>query len=90
MLHRVTAADAGSVTCCGDAQCTLERGVAREQIVAVTEAFSRRGTRWISSENWLYRVYWQTWLAIMPLRRLSGAVRGRLRRIARRCKGENG
>lgn len=80
VLHRVTDADAERVTCCGDAQWRLEHGVPCGNIVAVMEAFDRRGGRWVSANSALYGAYWRVWLALRPLRHL---VIGGARRIKR-------
>ena len=84
VLHRVTNADAESVTCCGDAQWALEPDIARGQIVAVTEAFDRKGGRWVRADSALYGLYWRIWLAIRPLRHLAV---GGMRRVKRLLKG---
>ena len=86
VLHRITAADADGVTCCGDAQWTLERGIPRESIVAVTEAFARSG-KWVRTDSALYGVYWRIWLALRPLRHL---LIGGARRIKRLLCGAEG
>ena len=87
VLHRVTQADDGCVTCCGDAQWVLERNIARGQIVAVTEAFDRKGGRWVSADSALYGVYWRVWLAIRPLRHLAVGGMRRIKRLLARGAG---
>ena len=87
MLHRVTAVEVESVTCCGDAQWRLERGVPCGSIVAVVEAFDRRGGRWVSANSALYGAYWRVWLALRPLRHL---VLGGARRLKRLLRGAEG
>lgn len=87
VLHRVTAVDGESVTCCGDAQWHLERGVPCGNIVAVMEAFDRRGRRWVSANSALYGAYWRVWLALRPLRHL---VIGGARRVKRLFRGAEG
>ena len=87
VLHRITAVDADGVTCCGDAQWRLEHGVPFGNIVAVMEAFDRRGGRWVSANSALYGAYWRVWLALRPLRHL---VIGGARRIKRLLRGAEG
>ena len=87
VLHRVTAVDAERVTCCGDAQWRLERGVPCGNIVAVMEAFDRRGGRWVAADSALYGAYWRVWLALRPLRHL---VLGGARRVKRLLRGAEG
>lgn len=87
VLHRVTAVEAESVTCCGDAQWHLERGVPCGNIVAVMEAFDRRGGRWVAADSALYGAYWRVWLALRPLRHL---VIGGARRVKRLFRGAEG
>ena len=78
VLHRVTAVEAESVTCCG---------VPCGSIVAVMEAFDRRGGRWVSANSALYGAYWRVWLALRPLRHL---VLGGARRLKRLLRGAEG
>lgn len=81
VLHRIVALDGETYTCCGDHQWHLEKGIRRDQIVAVATDF-KRTDRWISCENVVYRGYWHLWIAIRPLRRL---VFGGLGRVKRWC-----
>lgn len=87
VLHRVTNADAVRVTCCGDAQWELEPNIARGQIVAVAEAFSRKGEHWVSTDSALYGLYWRIWLAIRPLRHLAIGGTRRVKRLLSRGAG---
>ena len=87
VLHRVTQADGRCMTCCGDAQWVLEPNIARSQIVAVMEAFDRKGGRWVSADSTLYGVYWRVWLAIRPLRHLAVGGTRRIKRLLARGAG---
>ena len=87
VLHRVTQADGGCMTCCGDAQWVLEPNIARSQIVAVMEAFDRKGGRWVNADSALYGVYWRVWLAIRPLRHLAVGGMRRVKRLLARGAG---
>ena len=87
VLHRVTDVDETSVTCCGDAQWRLERGVPYGNIVAVMEAFDRRGGCWVAADSALYGAYWRVWLALRPLRHLVIGGARRLKRLLRGAEG---
>lgn len=87
VLHRVTGADAERVTCCGDAQWALEPNITRSQIVAVMEAFDRKGGRWVRADSALYGAYWRVWLAIRPLRHLAVGGTRRIRRLLTKGAG---
>ena len=82
VLHRILNVEAdGSYTCCGDNQWHLERGLQRAQMVAVVTHFSRKGNRWVSGNDRLYRLYTQFWMAVRPLRRLIFGGWRRIRRM---------
>lgn len=80
ILHRIVGIDRESYTCCGDHQWHPEKGIRRDQIIAVVTDFRRTGC-WISCEYLPYRIYRQVWMAIRPLRRL---IFGALRRVKRK------
>lgn len=70
VLHRITdIAEDGSITCCGDNQWHPEKGLRRDQMIAVVESFCRKGKGWVSGNDWKYRLYWRFWLAVRPIRR---------------------
>ena len=83
VLHRVTSVDADSVTCCGDAQWTLERGLRREQILAVVTEF-QRDRRWRPVQSAAYGLYWRALLAARPARRFLHRAAGWLGRRLRK------
>ena len=87
VLHRITAMGADGVTCCGDAQWTLERGILPENILAVTKAFDRGDGRWMSVDSVRYGVYWRVWLALRPLRHLTVGGARRIKRLLRGAEG---
>lgn len=87
VLHRVTAVDGESVTCCGDAQWVFEPNITRSQIVAVMEAFDREGGRWVRADSVLYGAYWRVWLALRPLRHLTVGGARRIKRLLRGAEG---
>ncbi len=79
ILHRVVEITDDTYTCCGDHQWHLEKGIRREQIIAVVTDFKRRN-HWVTCENPIYRFYLRFWITIRPLRRL---VFGGFRRVKR-------
>lgn len=84
VLHRVAACRAdGGYDFCGDAQWTLERGLRREQILAVVTEF-RRGSRWVPTTSAVYGVYWRALLALRPARSLAHRAAGWLKRRLKR------
>lgn len=87
VLHRIMAMGADGVTCCGDAQWTLERGIPPENILAVTEAFDRGDGRWMSVDSVLYSAYWRVWLALRPLRHLAVGGARRIKRLLHGAEG---
>ena len=79
VLHRVAACRGETYDFCGDAQWVLERGLRREQILAVVTEFQRTD-RWTSVTSAGYGLYWRALLAIRPLRRFAHRAAGWLRR----------
>ena len=80
VLHRIVDLKNGTYTCCGDNQWTLETGLRKDQMVAVVTDFAR-GTRWVSCQNPVYRLYWKFWIAVRPLRRLVFGGFARVKRF---------
>lgn len=75
VLHRIVRVEEdGTYTCCGDHQWVLERGLRRDQMVAVATEFVRKGKR-LTSQNFLYRLYCVVWMKMLPLRRLIFSLR---------------
>lgn len=89
VLHRLIEAG-DTLTMCGDAQWHPEPGIERSQVLAILEAFSRKGKRWVSCDAGHYRAYWRFWLAIRPLRRLVFGGSRRLLRELKRLFGSRG
>lgn len=82
VLHRIVAVEnEGAYTCCGDNQWRLEPGVRERQVAAAVTDFTWRG-RWVSCASPLYGLYWRSWVALRPVRRL---IFGGLRRLWRVC-----
>ena len=78
VLHRVAACRGETYDFCGDAQWVLERGLRREQILAVVTEFQRTD-RWTSVNSAGYGLYWRALLAVRPLRRFAHRAAGWLR-----------
>lgn len=79
VLHRVAACHGETYDFCGDAQWVLEKGLRREQILAVVTEFQRTD-RWTSVTSAAYGLYWRALLAVRPLRRFAHRAAGWLRR----------
>ena len=81
VLHRVVkVCGDGSCVFCGDAQYQPETGIRRDQMLAVVCAFCRR-RRWISCDDPRYRCWWRLCVGLRGWRRVSAAVKRRLRRL---------
>lgn len=87
VLHRITWRTAKGYICCGDAQWILEKDIGADQVIGKMYAFTL-GQRWVKCNNFLYRIYWQTWLTLRPLRKLAIGIRHCLRSIRRRNRRE--
>lgn len=80
VLHRIVSVNGDILTCCGDAQWHLERGIRTDQVLAVVTDFTWKD-RWVSCDSLLYRLYWRIWVFIRPLRHLVFGGSNRTRRI---------
>ena len=79
ILHRIV--EVGETyTCIGDNQFIYERGVRREQMIAVVTAFTRGG-REISVEDPAYRLYCRLWHGSRKIRYFLHRVKNKLRRM---------
>ncbi len=67
VLHRIMRVKNDCYDMCGDNQCVLEKGIRREQIVAVAVEFYRNG-KCISCDNLLYRFLAAVWAIMRPIR----------------------
>lgn len=81
VLHRIIKAENGIYSMCGDNQWVLEKGIRRDQVIAVMTAFSRDGKKWTDCDNALYIMYRRVWLAVRLVRRLWHGGINRLRRL---------
>lgn len=72
VLHRIVKA-AESYTLVGDGQLCVEKGVRRDQIIAVVTSFIRNGKKHSVNDFW-YGAYCRLWHWTRPLRRLLYGV----------------
>ena len=82
VLHRIVKAGK-TYTCIGDNQLSLERGLRKEQMLAVVTAF-RRGEKEIPVTALGYRLYCRLWHWSRPIRHVWRSLRCRIRRIYER------
>ena len=83
-LHRIVACSGEEYVCCGDNQTFLEKGIRRDQILAVVTAFSRDGKRWHDCRKMSYRAYKCLWMWILPLRPVVSSLAVKAVRFIRR------
>ena len=81
ILHRIVAAGE-TFTCIGDNQYELERGVRRDQMIAVVTSFTRNG-HLVEVTDLRYQLYCRFWHWSRPARRFLGRVKGFIRRKLR-------
>lgn len=79
VLHRIVAVDK-TYTCIGDNQFVFEPEVRQDQMIAVVTAFSR-GSRQISVDNCLYKIYFRYWHWSRPIRKFIRRVKRKLKRM---------
>ena len=78
VIHRIVKAG-DTYTCVGDNQFALERGLRRDQMIALVTSFSR-GEKEIPVTALPYRLYCRLWHWSRPFRSRWRALRRRLRR----------
>ena len=78
ILHRIVKVG-DTFTCIGDNQYELERGVRRDQMIAVVTAFTRDG-RTVEVTDARYQLYCRLWHWSRPVRRFLGRVKRFLKR----------
>ena len=69
VLHRIMKVRNDCYDMCGDNQCVIEKGIRRDQIVAVAVEFYRNG-KCISCDNLIYRFLAAVWAIMRPIRPL--------------------
>ncbi|MDR0889711.1 MAG: S24/S26 family peptidase [Oscillospiraceae bacterium] len=68
VLHRIVKVEKdGTYTCCGDHQWRAEKGLRREQMIAIATAYVRKGKA-LSNRNVPYRIYRTVWTWVMRWR----------------------
>ncbi len=88
VLHRIVRVEAdGTYTCCGDHQWILERGLRRDQMIAVATEFVRKG-RHLTNKNLLYRMYCVVWTWMLRLRKLIFSLRPWLKNRVRKFRAK--
>ncbi len=85
ILHRIVKANGSEYICSGDNQWEPE-AVSHTQLIGVVTGFTRKGKRYSNAHSG-YRLYVRIWVAlfparryILPLRRLLGRLRKRIRK----------
>lgn len=79
VLHRIV--KAGDVyTCVGDNQFELERGIRRDQMIALVTSVIRPN-KTVTMSAWTYRFYCRFWHCTRPLRRVIRWGKSALRRL---------
>ena len=84
VLHRIVGVSGPRqrYTLCGDNQIALERGIDREQVLAVVRSI-RRGSRVIHCDSRLYHLYSEAWMALRFPRQVYHYLKRRVRGIFR-------
>ena len=87
VLHRIVKeSEDGTFVFCGDAQYQLEKGIRREQMLAVVSDFSRRA-KWRSCDDPVYQCWWRICVQARGCRHLSAAVRRRIQKLYSELSG---
>lgn len=80
VLHRVISVRAGQISCIGDNQFAIEKGIYPDQVIAVCSSFTRKG-RSFTAGSLRHRVFAILWHKSRFLRRACIAAYGRISRI---------
>lgn len=67
VLHRVWTVEKETVTMVGDGQTALERGIRRDQLVAIVTHVTRKGKTLAPGSLW-WEFFAKAWIRILPLR----------------------
>lgn len=78
VLHRIVRVNKDSFDMCGDAQTEIERGVPKQNVVALAEGFIRNG-KTISVKSKRYRLFGLVWCIARPIRPLLFWLNSKLR-----------
>lgn len=80
VLHRVVSIKSGKYIMCGDNQWRPEYNIMPEQILAVAKGFFR-GEKYISCENFFYRIYCAARTNALKLRIFASRVKRKIKKI---------
>lgn len=82
VLHRVVAVKNGKYIMCGDNQWKLEYNILPEQILGIAQGFYRE-EKYISSDNFLYRIYCTMRTSMLKLRIFPSRVKNKIKKFAK-------
>lgn len=80
ILHRIVKVNKDSYDLCGDNQYIVEKGLPKENIIAVVKSCERNG-KLICCASLAYKAYWHIIVVLMPFRRMMHMVWSILRRM---------
>ncbi|MBQ8835479.1 MAG: S24/S26 family peptidase [Oscillospiraceae bacterium] len=79
ILHRICRAEGETYTLVGDAQTLLERGIRRDQVLALVTAVRRKGKLLRKGSFW-WDFFEKVWINVIPLRPMIVAAYARIKR----------
>lgn len=85
ILHRICRVEGESYCLVGDAQCEIEKGIRRDQVLAVVSAVRRKGKLLKKGSFW-WTFFEKVWLRLIPVRPVLVRAYSRLSRVG--SKGE--
>lgn len=80
VLHRIIRVHENTFDLAGDGQYTVEHGLEKFRVLAVTKGFTKGG-RYYTVNNWIYRMYARIWMWALPIRKYLFAVYAKLKRV---------
>lgn len=80
ILHRVCRVEGDAYTFVGDAQTRLERGIRRDQTLALVTAVQRKGKLLKKGSFW-WDFFERVWLRVIPLRPMAVAAYSFIRKL---------
>lgn len=93
VLHRIMKCESdGTFTLCGDNQLIYERGIKRDDVIAVVSQIERNGKTIDLSASVCYRIYVFFWCRCRAVRFLAfklRAVGSKINKVLRKIKGES-
>lgn len=79
VLHRIVKVNPDGFDMCGDGQVAVEKGIPKENIEAIAEAFIIKG-KYVPVSSKKYRLYSALWCAVRPVRGYIFKIAGLLKR----------